>query len=75
IVAERGLAAIAVHSPETILETPGVLAFLSGSLYRAGLNCLELMSLHLESTFVVRQADALATFRVLSDLIHPGNAT
>jgi glutathione S-transferase len=71
IVADRGLAAIAVHSPESILETPGVLAFLSGALYRAGLNCLELMSLHLESTFVVRQADALATFRVLSDLIHP----
>ncbi|MCI4364967.1 MAG: ACT domain-containing protein [Thermoplasmata archaeon] len=71
IVAERGLAAVAVHSPEAILETPGVLAFLSGALYRAGLNCLELMSLHLESTFVVRQADALATFRVLSDLIHP----
>jgi hypothetical protein len=71
IVAERGLAAVAVHSPESILETPGVLAFLSGALYRAGLNCLELMSLHLESTFVVRQTDALATFRVLSDLIHP----
>jgi hypothetical protein len=75
IVADRGLAAVAVHSPETILETPGVLAFLSGALYRAGLNCLELMSLHLESTFVVRQADALATFRVLSDLIHPADAT
>jgi hypothetical protein len=74
IVADRGLAAVAVHSPEAILETPGVLAFLSGALYRAGLNCLELMSLHLESTFVVRQADALATFRVLSDLIHPGDA-
>ncbi|MCI4372596.1 MAG: ACT domain-containing protein [Thermoplasmata archaeon] len=71
IVADRGLAAVAVHSPEGILETPGVLAFLSGALYRAGLNCLELMSLHLESTFVVRQTDALATFRVLSDLIHP----
>jgi hypothetical protein len=75
IAADRGLAAIAVHSPETILETPGVLAFLSGALYRAGLNCLELMSLHLESTFVVRQTDALATFRVLSDLIHPVDAT
>ncbi len=75
IAADRGLAAIAVHSPEAILETPGVLAFLSGALYRAGLNCLELMSLHLESTFVVRQADALATFRVLSDLIHPADAT
>jgi hypothetical protein len=74
ISADRGLAAIAVHSPEAILETPGVLAFLSGALYRAGLNCLELMSLHLESTFIVRQADALATFRVLSDLIHPPDA-
>ncbi len=74
IEAQRGLAAVAVHSPEGILETPGVLAYLSGALYRAGLNCLELMSLHLESTFVVRQEDALATFRVLSDLVHPPRA-
>jgi hypothetical protein len=72
VEATRRLAAIVVHSPETILETPGVLAFLSGAIYRSGLNCLELMSLHLESTFVVRQADALAVFGVLSDLVHRG---
>jgi hypothetical protein len=71
IDASRGLAAVVVHSPEEILTTPGVLAFLSGAIYRAGLNCLEMMSLHLESTFVVRQADALAAFGVLSDLVHP----
>jgi hypothetical protein len=71
LTADRGLAAVIVHSPPTILETPGVLAFLSGSLYRAGINCLELMSLHLESTFVVRQPEALATFGVLSELVHP----
>ncbi len=72
VEASRGLAAVVVHSPEAILTTPGVLAYLSGAIYRAGLNCLEMMSLHTESTFVVRQADALSAFRVLADLIHPG---
>jgi len=65
------LSAVVVRSPAAIVETPGVLAYLSQALARAGLNCVELMSVQLESTFIVRQSDALETFRVLSALIHP----
>ncbi len=65
------LSALTVRSPEVIVETPGVLAFLSGALFRAGINSLELMSVFTDSTFVVREEDVLHAFRVLSGLVHP----
>ncbi|MCI4322721.1 MAG: ACT domain-containing protein [Thermoplasmata archaeon] len=67
----RQLSAVTVRSPESIVETPGVLAYLAGTLYRAGVNSLELMSVYTDSTFVVREADVLHAFRVLSGLVHP----
>ncbi|HZY70817.1 MAG TPA: ACT domain-containing protein [Thermoplasmata archaeon] len=66
----RQLSALTVRSPETIVETPGVLAFLAGALFRAGINSLELMSVYTDSTFVVREADVLHAFQVLSRLVH-----
>ena len=65
------LSALTVRSPEVIVETPGVLAFLAGALFRAGINSLELMSVYTDSTFVVREKDVLHAFRVLSELVHP----
>jgi len=65
------LSALTVRSPEAIVDTPGVLAFLSGALYRAGINSLELMSVYTDSTFVVRERDVLHAFRILSALVHP----
>src|SRR5690348_12598193 len=65
------LSALTVRSPEKIVETPGVLAFLAGALFRAGINSLELMSVYTDSTFVVREKDVLHAFRVLSTLVHP----
>lgn len=67
----RQLSALTVRSPEGIVDTPGVLAFLAGSLFRAGINSLELMSVYTDSTFVVREQDVLHAFRVLSELVHP----
>lgn len=67
----RHLSALTVRSPEVIVETPGVLAFLAGALFRAGINSLELMSVYTDSTFVVREDDVLHAFRVLSGLVHP----
>jgi hypothetical protein len=75
ITATYGLSAVIVRSPPTIGETPGVLAYLAQALARAGLNCVELMSVQLESTFVVRQTDAIEVFRVLSGLVHPPEGT
>jgi hypothetical protein len=67
----RQLSALTVRSPESITETPGVLAFLAGSLYRAGINSLESVSVYTDSTFVVREKDVLRAFRILSELVHP----
>lgn len=65
------LCALTVRSPEGIVETPGVLAFLAGALFRAGINSLELMSVYTDSTFVVRERDVLHAFEVLSAIVHP----
>ncbi len=59
------LAATIIHSPEEIGSTPGVLAFFARVIARAGINCVEMMSLGLESTFVVSQPDSIATFELL----------
>jgi hypothetical protein len=71
LAVHRHLSALTVRSPEEIVETPGVLAFLAGALFRAGINSLELMSVYTDSTFVVREKDVLHAFRVLSELVHP----
>jgi hypothetical protein len=71
IAVHRQLSALTVRSPESIVETPGVLAFLAGALFRAGINSLELMSVYTDSTFVVREADVVHAFQVLSRLVHP----
>lgn len=71
LAVHRRLSAVTVRSPEAIVETPGVLAFLAGALFRAGINSLELMSVYTDSTFVVRENDVLHAFQVLSELVHP----
>ncbi len=68
----RGLAALTVRSPISIVETPGVLAFLANALARRGLNCLEIVSSHTDNTFVLDEKDLVNAFQVLSDLVHPG---
>jgi hypothetical protein len=70
IAVHRQLSALTVRSPEAIVETAGVLAFLAGALFRAGINSLELMSVYTDSTFVVREVDVLPAFQVLSRLVH-----
>ena len=67
----HGLATLTVRSPKTIVETPGVLAFLAGALSRRGINCLEIVSSHTDSTFVLKEQDLLNAFQVLGELIHP----
>ncbi len=64
-----GLTAITVESPREVYETPGVVAYLAGTLSRQRINCVELMSLNTESTFVVQQADAPRAFEALSELV------
>lgn len=67
----RGLAALTVRSPASIIRTPGVLAFLANALSRREVNCLEIMSSATDSTFVLEEDDLLKAFQVLSEIIHP----
>jgi predicted regulator of amino acid metabolism with ACT domain len=69
----RGLAALTVRSPMTIMETPGVLAFMASSLSQRGINCLEIVSSHNESTFVLEERSLFPAFEVLGELIHSGD--
>ncbi|MCL4324366.1 MAG: ACT domain-containing protein [Candidatus Thermoplasmatota archaeon] len=68
----RGLAALTIRSPISIVETPGVLAFLASTLARRGINSLEIVSSHTESTFVLDEKSLLSAFEVLGELIHSG---
>ncbi len=74
LAVHRHLSALTVRSPEEIVETAGVLAFLAGAMFRAGINSLELMSVYTDSTFVVREKDVLRAFQILSGLVHPPNS-
>jgi len=67
----RGLAALTVRSPLSIVQTPGVLAYLANALARRGVNCLEIVSSHTDNTFVLNEKDLVNAFQVLSELVHP----
>jgi len=68
IYVRRRLSALSVHSPEEVLSTPRVLGFLADAIGRAGLNCIEMMSVHTETLFVLRPTDALRAFELLSEI-------
>jgi hypothetical protein len=66
---ERGLAVLAFRSRPEVAEIPGVLAYMVEGLFRAGINCLETVSVHTDSLFVFRDKDAIRAFQVLSALV------
>jgi hypothetical protein len=65
---ERRLSAVSIRSSEDVLVTPRVLGFLAEAVGRAGINCVEMMSVYTDTLFVFRAADAVRAFEVLSDL-------
>lgn len=64
----KELGEITVESPEAIVETPGVLTLLAGSLSEVGINCLEMVSCNTETTFVVNESDMMRAYNILSAL-------
>ena len=66
---ERGLALLAFRSRPEVAEIPGVLTYIADALYRSGINCLETVSVHTDSLFVFRDADAIRAYQVLSALV------
>jgi hypothetical protein len=72
---ERGLAVLAFRSRPEVAEIPGVLAYMAEALFRAGINCLETVSVHTDSLFVFRDKDSIRAFQVLSSLVPGSSAT
>lgn len=68
VTVQRRLSAVSVRSPEEVLVTPRVLGFLAEALGRAGVNCIEMMSVYTDTLFVLRAADAVRAFEIFSEL-------
>jgi hypothetical protein len=64
----RRLSSVSVRSPAEVLVTPRVLGFLAEALGRAGINCVEMMSVFTDTLFVLRSEEAVRAFEILSDL-------
>src|SRR5688572_6010585 len=66
---EAGLVEISVTSPESIRTTPGIMAFLYGSLSSNGINIVETMSTYTDTIFIVEPDNMMRAFEVLTKCI------
>jgi hypothetical protein len=62
----KGLVELAVTSPESIEETPGLLALLTGVLSAQGINIVEALSCYTDTIFLLDQGDLTAAMNVLT---------
>lgn len=65
----KNLATVIVTSPEEIVTTSGVIAHLAGLLAMEGINVVEMMSSHTETSFIVAERDALKTVEIIRNEI------
>ncbi len=65
----RGLIEVAVTSPESIEETPGLLRHLTGVLASQGINIVEALSCYTDTVFLVDRSDMGRAIAVLSDAL------
>jgi ACT domain len=62
----RGLVEVSVTSPETIEQTPGLLALLTGVLSAQGINIVEALSCYTDTIFLLDQEDLGRSVTILS---------
>lgn len=62
--------AIVIVSPREIIETPGVIAFLTGYLARNGVNITQIISCYMDTIIVLNSSDALKAYNLIHKLIH-----
>ena len=62
----RDLVEITATSPESVEETPGLLAFLSGALASRGINIVQAMSCYTDTIFILEKEDLTAAIEVLT---------
>ena len=69
IKVRENLVEIAVKSPERIVDTSGVIAYLITNLSDAGINIEETVSCHTDTIFIVGEADMISAYSVLNKCI------
>lgn len=62
-------AAISMLSPQEIIETPGIIAFLVSSLYENNINITQIVSSYNDTIVIVNHRDVAEAFRILDNLI------
>lgn len=65
---ERGLGTLALRGTLEVQDTPGVIAHIADALFRGGINCVEVISVHTDSLFVFHDADLLRAYQTLAGL-------
>jgi hypothetical protein len=65
----QDLVEITVKSPERIVETSGVFAFLASNLAENNVNIVETVSVYTDTIFIVNEADMIHAYSILSKLI------
>ena len=65
----RNQAAVVLISPKEIIETPGVLSYLTTLLALSGVNLTQIISAHTDTILVIQRDKALSAYRVLSEAI------
>ena len=71
----ENLVEITVKSPEKIVETSGVIAYLITNLSDAGINIEETVSCHTDTVFVVGEYDMINAYSVLTKCIQSAEET
>jgi len=71
----ESLVEIAVKSPERIVDTSGVIAYLITNLSDAGINIEETVSCHTDTIFIVRESDMIDAYSVLTRCIQSAETT
>ena len=62
-------AAIILISPEEIIGTPGVIAFVTNFLSNNGINLTQIISCHTDTIFVVGKEESVRAYELLKELI------
>lgn len=71
----ENLVEITVKSPEKIVETSGVIAYLITNLSDAGINIEETVSCHTDTVFIVGEYDMINAYSVLTKCIQNAEET
>jgi hypothetical protein len=61
--------AIVLISPHEIIETPGVVSYITGALSSMGINITQVISCHKDTIYVLDREKAPAAYRLLEEII------